>query len=183
MPNDSRDWQGKLVPKFFNTYSDTKDRAYWNKYRPLKDKIPHKYMVNDISLYRGVIDRIFEIAKEDIINKRDGVVLDKLGYICNWATPEPKAYRDPKTGVLHTNLFADGRFYTMELFTWVFRGSKLRGWFMENAFTARLGKAMYSKLKEGFRYGMQLQLVKTIYGGDKNYKQRVKQRRRLTKEG
>ena len=176
MPNTHRDYQGKLVPKYFNTYSGITLKSYWGKYTKLKGKVPKEHLVDNLIDYRKIIDKIFKLAKEDILEKRDGVVLDKLGYICNWATPEPKAYRDPKTGKLHTNLFTGGKFYTMELFTWVFRGNKLRGWYMENAFAARLNRAMYYKLKEGMRYGMQLKLVRAIFGGEINYKQRVKKR-------
>lgn len=177
MPNTNRDWQGKLVPKYFNTYHNTKDRAYKNQYSKLRGKVPAKYLINNRGVYRNVIDRIFEIAKEDLLNKRDGVVLDKLGYFCIWATPEPKTYRDPKNGKLHTNLFAGGRFYTMGFFTWVFRGNKLRGWFMEGAFTARVNKAMYNQLKKGFKYGMQLQLVRALFGGEEKYRDRLKRRK------
>lgn len=176
MPNTNRDWKGNLVPKYFNTYYDTKDRAYRNQYSKLRGKVPAKYLINDRGVYRNVVDRVFEIAKEDLLYKRDGVVLDNLAYMCVWATPEPKIYRNPKDGKIHTNLFADGRFYTLGFFTWVFRGNKLRGWYMEEAFTARVGKAMYNQLKKGFRYGMQLQLVKAIFGGAKNYSRKIKER-------
>lgn len=139
------------------------ERAYK---RPEKDRPFRKSQ-------RVIVNKLFEVIKDELINRRSGVVLDKIGYMAVWVTPEKVRMIDfktmKKTKIMHET---DGYFYNISLFTDIFRnGYEKLGWTMSRAFSKNIKRAVFKNVAAGKKYILRYRTVKSMFNA--NYSRRL----------
>ena len=104
---------------------------------------------------RVIVNKLFEVISDELLNRDSGVVLDKLGYLAVWVMHETNGY-----------------FYNVGLFTEVFKnGYRKAGWSMDSAFALAMKRAVFRKVKAGKKYILQYRAVRSQF--DKSYGRRL----------
>ena len=139
------------------------ERAYK---RPEKDRPFRKSQ-------RVIVNKLFEVIKDELINSRSGVVLDKIGYMAVWVTPEKVRMIDfktmKKTKIIHET---DGYFYNVSLFTDIFRNGYAKlGWTMGGTFSKSIKRGVFRNVAAGKKYILRYRTVKSMFNA--NYSRRL----------
>lgn len=147
---------------------DRKFVAYYKKDKTMlvKDK------VNDTSELLLIAKTIWEVTAKRLVENSTGVVLDRIGYFCNWVTPKKRVMRVPRKGRVERmiNTFSGSYFYNTSIFTDVFSIDNLKGWSLDKTINRNIKKGKYHQLKKGRKYKVALDLVKRLY--NKRYRQK-----------
>lgn len=122
---------------------------------------------------RVIVNKLFEVISDELLNRDSGVVLDKLGYLAVWVTPIKVRLIDyttnERTKFMHET---NGYFYNVGLFTEVFKnGYRKAGWSMDSAFALAMKRAVFRKVKAGKKYILQYRAVRSQF--DKSYGRRL----------
>lgn len=153
-----------LPPKLCDKNSSTLEVAYKNFYYPSITKIPKKHVV-DKATYIKVIRGLLQKARQASIESQGGVVLDDLGYLANWISPNKSPYTVFNTQEMDWRLGDNDWFYTQSLFTNIFDSSKLEGWSMEGATFA--STEMKARVRKGYKYKLYFKLMLSLYKTNK----------------
>ena len=122
---------------------------------------------------RVIVNKIFEVIVDELINRDGGVVLDKLGYLAVWVTPKKVRLTNFKT-FKYTKFTTetDGYFYNISLFTDVFKtGLNTLAWTMDRAISIPIKRAVFHNVAAGKKYKLYYRTVRSMY--NKNYSNRL----------
>lgn len=120
---------------------------------------------------RVIVNKLFEVIEDELINRNGGVVLEGLGYMAVWVTPKKVRLKDFSTN--KNNKFiheTDGYFYNVSLFTEMFRsGLNVNWWTMDRAFFKRIKRAIFFNIAAGKKYKFYYKSVKAMYKKSYSY--------------
>lgn len=153
-----------VPPKLCDKNSNTLSIAYKNFYYPAISKLPKKYVV-DKHTYNNIINGVLKKARKGSVEMQGGVVIDGLGYLANWVSPNKSPYTVFNTQELDWRLGDNDWFYTQSLFTNIFDSSRLDGWSMEGATFASV--EMKERVRKGYKYKLYFKLMLSLYRNNK----------------
>lgn len=124
---------------------------------------------------RVIVNKLFEVIRDEFINRSAGVVLEGIGYMCVWVTPRKVRMRDYSKGGKPFSKFmheTNGYFYNLALFPEIFNsGLTTRGWIMERTFRKPLKRAVFFNVAAGKKYYFHYKAVRSMY--DSAYAKRL----------
>lgn len=141
-----------LCDAYFYQFLETKCKAGYKNRQFRKEK-------------RVIVNKIFEVVRDELINRDGGVVLEGLGYLAVWVTPKKVRLLDLRTNkptriIQETN----GYFYNVSLFTDIFKnGLNDVWWSMDRAITKRIKRAVFFNVAGGKKYKLYYRAVKSMY--------------------
>ena len=130
-----------------------------------KRDIPKKDKVTDISEFKLIAKKIWEVVAKKLIEKEGGVVLDKFGYLCHWMSQKKKVFKVPRRGgvKLMPNFDTDGYFYHTTLLSDIFVKDFFKGWTLDKSFNENIKRGRFKQLKRGVKYKLFYTKVKRLY--------------------
>lgn len=136
----------------FYQFLETKCKAGYKNRQFRKDK-------------RVIVNKIFEVVRDELVNRNGGVVLEGLGYLAVWVTPKKVRLLDYKTmkenKIMHET---NGYFYNISLFTDIFKsGLNEVWWTMDRAITKGIKRDVFYKIAGGKKYKLYYRAVKSMY--------------------
>lgn len=119
----------------------------------------------DRKLISKIAKEIWKVTASNLLERKGGVLLDRLGYLCHWMTPSRKSYKMMRKGKLitGTNYQTDGYWYNTSLFTDVFPSTKFRGWTLDRAFARPIKRGRFYQQQKGMKYKCYYTLVRGMY--------------------
>lgn len=114
---------------------------------------------------RVIVNKIFEVIVDELINRDGGVVLDKLGYLAVWVTPKKVRLTNFDT-FKYTKFMTEtnGYFYNISLFTDIFKtGLNTLAWTMDRAIIKPIKRAVFQNVAAGKKYKLYYRTVKSMH--------------------
>lgn len=166
-----RSWQeklkgynGKVAPRFPYITEGTVANSYEQGYKVIADRLPAKHILKKEE-YIKVINTLLKKAADGVVNYDGGVVLDRVGYLCNWVAPEKTPSRGFNNNYLYSNLDNNSWLYTTALFTFIFENNPLYGWSMEGTAATAVKKSVNKEVSKGKKYKLYYRLLHDMYKG------------------
>lgn len=178
--NKYRSKKGGFLPKVFHKKSNTISDSFETGYKHKVNDLPQKHQLTKQE-YTKAIRGVLKEASEALINEDGGVVLDRVGYLCNWASPNKIPGIGIKSDFLYSNLDNNSWRYTPAIFTKVFDNNRLEGWSMEGGFTEKVIKSIYNSVNHGKKYKLFYRMVVSLYRSTPLSYKAVRRRRRQLK--
>jgi hypothetical protein len=140
----------KKIAKTFNLLS----HKIYTEYRNY-DKIPEKHRLGDREELRKVIGTICKHIGNEIVERKAGVHIRRLGYFFVWKMPKKLPYiKQVKGGKAQEiyNYHTDQYMYSPILLVSLDHRRSLNNWSMDNSFARKIKLGIRDKVTEGFKY-------------------------------
>lgn len=121
------------------------------------DKIPDKNRVGDREELRRVIKTICKHIGTEIVERKGGVHIRRLGYFFVWKIPRKMTFTTQvRGGELKEsyNHHSNHHMYSPVFLPALDHRNTLKNWGMDNSFSVNVKQGIKNKLKGGFTYNM-----------------------------
>ena len=126
------------------------------EYQSYKKKIPIKHQARDRRELRLILKTICKVIATELIERKAGVQIRKLGYFFIWKIPRKMyTWLMTKEGLKEIYSYHTDNYQFTPVFLPSIRGHKeLKRWRMDNSFCKQFKKDLGKKIRKGMTYKM-----------------------------
>lgn len=144
-----------------------RSKSLYTFYR--EQPIPKVHRITGRDNFLRVVGAIYKVAAKRLIENKAGVVLDGLGYMGHWESPEKKIFRSSgrtKSKKI-LNYFSDFKWINTGLFRT--RKTDVTGWTFDRTFNKKIKHGRMNQTKKGHKYLFYYNMVKGVYWNNEIY--------------
>lgn len=131
------------------------NHTIYTEYLDYNERIPEKHRVKDREELRQIVKSICKHIGEELVERKGGVHVRRLGYFFVWKIPRKMTYTTQVRGGNLKESFnhhSNHYMYSPVFLPSLDKRKTLKNWSMDNSFCSSVKQGIKKKIKSGFDY-------------------------------